>query len=472
MSKDVFDVVTQIASLRELKLAENSFEGDIPSNLGLLTQLEVLELQGNKLTSLPAEIGQMSSLRSLNVSNNKLKSIPSELFTSVPIVELVATKNAFSGFFFNIDTVPHLQKLELSNNSLSSLCETGTILLPALKHLNVSANRLPALPDVSSWTSLITLLAGENKLSSFPEGFLSLHQLRTADFTANDLTTLDEKIALMESLDNLSVAANPLRERKFLTLTTEHIKRDLLARIEPSAPEDTTDSLGEDTSGGANAETSDWKLTPSGTLDLSFKNLTEVDEDILMSFAAGSNDIRQLYLQQNYLTSIPAAVSQLSLVTVLDLSKNNIAEPITELLHFPKLRELKLAGNKIQDIQPLISFLSAPKLQHLDVSHNRISGPLPILREAFPELLLLLASDNNITDVSAEALDGLKNVNLSNNEIPKLEPRIGLLAGTLTSLDVEGNTFRVPNYALLQKGTDTVLTWLRDKIPSPVEEFF
>ncbi|KAF2111825.1 hypothetical protein BDV96DRAFT_465338, partial [Lophiotrema nucula] len=466
LDSTAFDLITQIATLRELRLGENKLEGAIPASLGRLTQLEVLELQSNRLSSLPSEIRELVRLRTLNISDNSLSQVPSELFTSVPIVELIATKNKFKGPIFDVDTVPHLQSLQLSNTSLTSLCASGTVLLPALKTLDLSTNRLSSLPDISSWTNLTTLLVGENKLTSFPEGFVSLRQLRTADFTANDITKLDAKIALMENLENLTIAANPLRERKFLTMDTSDLKRDLLSRMAPTNVEaaNVDEQAGMDALTEVGGVENGWQLKPSGTLDLSLQNLTQVDDDAIVAFSE-ANDIRQLYLQQNYLAAVPNVLSRLTHLTLLDLSKNNITRPLTEPLSLPKLRELRLSGNKIQCLDDLMSYLSAPSLQHLDVSNNRISGPLPTLRAVFPDLFLLMASDNTISDISADALDGLKIVNLSNNEIPRLDPRIGLLQGTLTAFDVEGNTFRVPNHAVLQKGTETVLNWLRDKIP-------
>jgi Leucine-rich repeat (LRR) protein len=458
-----------MATLRELKFAENGLEGDVPSSIGFLRQLEVLELQSNKLTSLPVEICELVRLRSLNVSDNRLASLPADFFTLLPIVELIASKNAFRGTFFAVDSVPHLQSLQLSNNSLTSLCE-GTILLPALKSLDVSVNRLSALPDISSWSSLTTLLVGENKLTILPEGFVSLMQLRNADFTGNDLKVVDEKIAFMENLDNLTLAANPLRERKFLTMSTQDIKNDLQSRIGPEDGDAHT-ANGESGEASMSENKSDWVLKPSGTLELSSKDLTEVDEAAVVTFA-GSNDVRQIYLQQNKLTRVPAVLAQLTHLAVLDLSKNNIAEPFAEDVHFPKLKELRLPGNKLKSFDGIRQHLSAPFLQYLNVSNNRIIGPLPILRSSFPELRTLLASDNVISEMRAEAIEGLKVVNLGNNEIARLEPEIGLYSGTLTSLEIEGNTFRVPNYALLRKGTETVLAWLRDRIPSPTEEFF
>ncbi|KAF1959682.1 L domain-like protein [Byssothecium circinans] len=465
LSLDVLDVVCQITSLRDLKLAENALEGSFPPSVGSLTQLEILEIQGNKLTSLPSEMRALAHLRTLNVSDNKLKALPTELFTEVPIIELIATKNAFSGAFFDIDTVPHLQNLQLANNSLTTFCESGTVLLPALKYLDLSGNRLSALSDMSSWTSLTTLLMGYNKLSSLPEGFLSLQTLRNADFTSNDLNKLDERIALMEGLENITLAANPLRERKFLSMTTADLKRDLLSRVQPDLVEETPEILGE-----VSGEGTGWELTPSGKLDLSFQNLTDLDDEMVVTFAE-TNDIRQLYVASNYLTSIPAVTMQLSFLSVLDLSKNNISVPLSEPLELTKLRELRLGANKIESLDSIVSLLSAPRLHHLDVSNNRISGLLPPLRDFFPELLLFIASENRISEVSAESLRGLKAVNLSNNDIARLEPEIGQYAGTLTSLEVSGNRFRVPSHAMLKKGTEAVLSWLRDKIPAPADDF-
>ncbi|KAJ4305513.1 hypothetical protein N0V90_001044 [Kalmusia sp. IMI 367209] len=472
LSTDALKVVFKISSLRELKLAENKLEGVLPPGIEHMTLLETLELQGNRLTHLPSEVRALTHLRSLNISDNNMASLPDELFTSIPIVELDASKNSFDGPFFQVDAAPRLQNLRLANNSLTSLCVSDSVLLPALKYLDLSANRLSRLPDVSAWTNLTTLLVGENSLSELPEGFVSLQQLRSADFTANDLTKLDPQIALMEGLENLTLAANPLRERKFLTMGAEDIKRDLMTRLDPetiggtSHERDGTETLSQESVSEGNG----WKLTPSGTLDLSSQKLAEVDEGAVASFAE-SHDIRQLYLQQNSLASIPTVTVQIQFLSVLDLSKNNIAEPLMESLTLPKLRELRLGSNKIRSLIGITSMLSAPSLQHLDVSNNRISGSLPTLREFFPELTLLMASDNSIDEVSADSLEGLRTVSLSNNDIARLEPQIGLLAGTLTSFDVEGNKFRVPNYAVLKKGTDAVLTWLKDKIPSPPEEF-
>lgn len=457
-----FDVICKITPLRELRLAENALQGALPETLGFLTNLEVLELQGNKITSLPNEIQELTQLRSLNISNNNLKGLPTSLFRSNSLIELIANKNAFSGSFFSTDDpLPHLQHLQLANNSISALSDTELV-LPALKSLNVAMNRLTALPDISSWTHLTTLMIGENKLTALPEGFVSLQQLRTADFTANDLTKIDERVALMESLGNLTLAANPLRERKFLTMNTQDLKRDLQSRLQP-ATDDTPASDDGGPLGTIATSKTGWQLKSQGTLDLSSQNLTTLDEDAVIEFSQ-ENDIRQLYLQSNLFGTIPSILSSVQYLTVLDLSKNTITDPLSTPLHLPKLKDLLLSSNKLTSLTPLTRNLSAPALQTLDISNNRISGELPCLITTFPNLSTLKASDNSISEVTATSLKGLRTVTLSNNEIAKLDPWIGRLEG-LMAFEVEGNRFRVPSYQVLRKGTGAVLQWCRDRIP-------
>ncbi|EAT84459.2 hypothetical protein SNOG_08183 [Parastagonospora nodorum SN15] len=459
LSMDVFDVISNITSLRELRIAENELEGDLPANIGNLASLEILELQNNKLTSLPNEIRQLTSLRLLNVASNQLTRVPMELFETA-LMELIANKNPFEGSFFRVTSATSLQELNISNCSLKTLCDGDSIDLSALKTLNVSMNRLASLPSVESWTNLQALIVAENKLTAFPEGFTTLSQLRTADFTANDISQIDERIALM-SLEHLTLAANPLRERKFLTMAFEDIKRDLASRLPADLAEADEDGT-EFTAEGAVENVLGWEVTPSGTLDLSSKTLSSLDEDAVLAFA---DTIRHFNLQQNAFDSIPPSLSHITFLTVLDLSRNSIATALTSHLSLPKLKELRLAANKLTSLDPLIIFLAAPALQTLDVSNNNLLGTLPPLRSTYPQLISLIASDNRICEVPAPSLDGLKIVNLANNDIERLEPQIGLLQGSLTSLNVEGNKFRVPSWNVLQKGTEAVLGWLRDRIP-------
>jgi Leucine-rich repeat (LRR) protein len=81
-------------------------------------------------------------------------------------------------------------------------------------------------------------------------------------------------------------------------------------------------------------------------------------------------------------------------------------------------------------------------LNELNLNGNRISK-LPIL--PFPKLSVLLVASNSLTDIDLnvlEALELLQILDLSNNSIQMVPPKLGLLK--LTSLQLMGNSFRIP----------------------------
>lgn len=65
--------------LTVLNVSNNQLTGSLPSQLGQLQELEVLDASDNLMTGLPAEIGQLRHLKTLNLANNKLTGLPMEL---------------------------------------------------------------------------------------------------------------------------------------------------------------------------------------------------------------------------------------------------------------------------------------------------------------------------------------------------------------------------------------------------------
>jgi len=239
LMNDAMDTITQIGSLKELRLAENALSGELTQMIEQLSNLEVLELQGNKLSSLPAEIRSLVNLRILNVSNNRLVSLPMASLVFCPLVELLATKNELPGTLFSPATprMPRLRILDVSVNRLDalSLSDTDATYLPELHTLNISFNSISSLLPMSFTPNLTEILAADNKISLLPQGFTDSMCLKAADFTGNDFRRLDERIALMDSLESFTIDANPLRERKFLTMNTHELKEDLRKRLDAPA---------------------------------------------------------------------------------------------------------------------------------------------------------------------------------------------------------------------------------------------
>jgi Leucine-rich repeat (LRR) protein len=483
LNMDQIEIITEIESLTDLRLANNQLQGELATVIGRLDKLEFLDLRGNKLTKLPEELVGLSCLRTLDVSENKFTSLPFELLSKLPLKTLNAQKNKLEGTLIpaSVARWDSMQSLNIANNAVVVFSSNDTPELPNLHTLLIGVNRITHLPCVSSWQSLLTLSAEENKIAEIPSGFVELKSLKKADFTGNDITRLDDKIGLMESLTSFKVASNPLRERRFLNMDTEEIKRDLRSRCEPD-PLDTDDegSVATQFTLAPENPTLDgsWQLKSGGTLDKSFAEMADLTVEQLEMVA--SQDIRCLYLQNNQMSCFPApALGMLAQSLVeLDLSHNpmNGAGFLSSPLELPKLQSLTLNATSMTSWEPLLTNLVAPALTFLDVSHNRLKGPLPHLRSLYSELKTIVASDNQIASLDFESIQGLQVVELSNNDIDSLPPKIGLLAanrapqnwGTGSALrrfEVAGNRFRVPRWQIVAKGTDAILEFLRERIP-------
>ncbi|KAL5354446.1 hypothetical protein ACLOAV_000535 [Pseudogymnoascus australis] len=500
LQNECFEIISQIPSLRDLKIANNSLCSELSSGLLSLVNLEVLDLHNNQLSSLPAGLGDLTRLRVLNLSQNTFTSLPFNAFQRLPLTELTAANNKLCGTLIqsNAAEFPKLRTLDISGNSIKSL-SSGSLSLPLLQLLTVSANRLTHLPNVSTWVSLLTLSASDNSISALPEGFVSLPILKTADLQGNDLRILDDNIALMDSLDTFLVSGNPLREKKFSGMNTADLKKVLKGRLEPDEPEPEPETIVEIQNNGFGAtiakdddsdtgteyldapstptlprspSASEWSInTTLGILDRSYSQSYSLNP-LVAAQIASENKIKTMELHHNSFTEIPTSIAFFSItLTTLNMSHNSLTSDtfMKDEIELPALKELNLSSNTFNSLSPILRLLSAPRLEKLDVSFNRLTT-LPFLRGAFPLLTAVLASNNTIREVSAQNVTGLRVLDVGSNELERLDARLGLVE-SLHRLEVSGNRFRVPKHTILEKGTEAVLAWLRDRIPvSELEE--
>ncbi len=466
-------MISQITSLRDLKVGHNDLSGELSAGVAKLNSLEVLDIQHNHLTSLPEGLADLVRLRVLHLSENAFTSLPFETLHRLPLIELSAAKNRLEGVLIRIQDVElaHLQVLDVSGNSLISLA-LDEMRLPNLHQLSCSANRLTSLPNMTSWQSLLTLAAEDNNISSIPEGFTELKKVRNINLTGNNIKVLDDRIGHMESLDIFRISGNPLREKKFSSMTAEDLKRALSARLAPPesdiVQEESSEVFTSCPSSPTRPNSSSWPVKAGGVLDRSNTQSLSLDPVIAAEIAV-NNTIRVLDLRHNLFKEIPFPITLFaSTLTTLILSQNELGNDsfLNENFDLPALKELNLSSNTFSSLHSLTTYLHAPSLEKLDTSFNRLPS-LPILRSSFPQLTILFASNNSIKDLYPEAVKGLKVLDCSNNDIESLNARIGLLGGPagLERLDVSGNRFRVPKYTVLEKGTEATLKWLRDRIP-------
>ncbi|TDZ62074.1 Leucine-rich repeat-containing protein 40 [Colletotrichum trifolii] len=524
LANSSIEVITEVTALRDLKLANNLLYGPLDPAFSKLENLEIFDLHGNNVSALPADIENLSRLRILNLSDNSFESLPFKQLAQLPLTELTAKKNKLSGTLIEdgVAALQSLQMLDLSSNQLTHLVTSGsTISLPCIHQLVLSMNRLKELPNISSWTSLITLTANENAIQEFPEGFMGLEKLRSVDFSSNDIRVVPPEISRMDNLSLIRLSGNPLRDKKFVSATTEELKDVLAARLEPPEPfqepieeaavtesteldeiadgfrrlsirdvpppppipaDETKESDSDDfatppTSSPTSPARSrsrtlaneTWPIKSGGVLDRSNTKSSSL-HPVVCSRVAADNKVREVQLHHNLFTCFPNSLSFFAeSLAALSLAHNQLVGEtyLTEELELPVLRELNLVSNHITSLVPLTLHLNAPQLEKMDVSLNRITA-LPIdLRAAFPRLIVLLAANNHLIELNPDTIKGLEVVDAGNNDIAHLNPRLGLLGGSggLKRLEVSGNRFRVPRYSVLERGTDATLRWLRGRVP-------
>lgn len=464
------DVIWQIPNLQTLNLSNTNLVGCLNIGSAVTQQLRVLEVANNKIEWLDFGTREVPNLQKLNISNNKVEVLPWLTLAHGMLVELSASCNDLSGIAFEgVDGgFEALRELDLSRNSLVAFaaCIGG---FKSLQVLKVNGNHLRSLPDISECQELVNLQLSENKLSEMPS-IWDLTLLRNADFSQNNIRSLDPQIANMEALSSLELSGNPLRDRRYLSMSTADLKLDLEKRLDRM----TGPSTAEDGSSNDAVLSYAWKAM-NGVLDLSSSGLTSVNP-MVINFGASSVPIHTLRLQNNDFSTLPVELlchpALKNSLSSLDISHNprlHSTECLNSELVLPSLKALYVVSTGLTSLDALTTHLKAPELQEINISCHRLAGQVPRIRKWYPKVTTLLASDNWFSSVDVEGVKGLEVLDIRNNQIESLPPTLGLLgnhagqreSGRLRSFECGGNLFRVPRLKVVDQGTEAVLKDLR-----------
>jgi Leucine-rich repeat (LRR) protein len=83
-------------NLEELNISSNNLTGALPSQIGKLKKLIILNAGNNQMTGVPAEVGQLTNLEVLDLSNNQLTGLPNELANLKNLKTLNLSGNQYS----------------------------------------------------------------------------------------------------------------------------------------------------------------------------------------------------------------------------------------------------------------------------------------------------------------------------------------------------------------------------------------
>jgi Leucine-rich repeat (LRR) protein len=422
-------------SLQELRLSHNPLSS-VPVSVSKLTQLRVLLLDHCDLQDVPAEFYVLSQLNSLNLdSNPKLSQPPPEILTqgldtvrrlwndllqvlfsfdspccalvAVTYLQCRADGSALSLRDMRLRKI-HAEKLLLRCGSVVRLDFSSNVLVefpyklniasPFLQFLDLSHNRLDAIPDsIGLLTCLQHLLLPHNNILSLPETCGQLKLLQVFDVSHNPLQNLPGSLGFLRSLVKIEVEKCPLRmpPADVVAMGSVMILK-FLKEVRLSVE--------------ANA------------LDLSRLAL-----EVLPASLCRHTDLTSLVLNDNLLASLPTAVAAMTKLHTMVLSRNKFQEIPLFISTFTNLRVLHLQNNSIKRFHD--PFTTLVNLEELWADDNQISGITPSFG-VFQKLKLFRAGQNRLFTIPDSLFEctALSVLRLDNNLLSHISSSVEMLS--------------------------------------------
>jgi len=208
------------SNITSLTLDVNQLGGSIPTEIGNLTNLEILDLFRNQLSgSIPAELGNLTNLYWLDLSGNQLSgAIPTQLGNLTNLSSLSLGVNQLSGSIpAELANLKKLQILMLGSNQVSGSIPAELGNLTNLYWLELTQNQLSgSIPtQLGNLTNLQKLNLGSNRLSgSIPAELGNLISLKDLDLFSNQLTgSIPPELGNLTHLESLALFSNRLTGR-------------------------------------------------------------------------------------------------------------------------------------------------------------------------------------------------------------------------------------------------------------------
>ncbi|XP_056270798.1 leucine-rich repeat-containing protein 40 isoform X3 [Pseudoliparis swirei] len=418
--------------LTKLLLSSNQLT-QLSDDIRLLPLLTTLDLHDNQLSSLPSALGELQELQQLRLSHNQITSLPVEVCTLKNLCGINLQQNQLETLPDELGQLENLTQLDLSNNHLEGL-PSSLGRLRCLQKLNLCHNKLRCLPACLAQLTNVKLL----------------------DCSNNQLTDIPASLSKMLALEQLYLRHNKLRF--FPKLPAPALKELYLGNnhIEQLGTEQLT------------------CLTAISLLELRDNKIKILPEQITLL-----STLTRLDLTNNNITNLPVSLSLLPNLTVLLLEGNPLRGIRRDLLTKGTSELLKYLRGRIKEDRDRADegqmAMTLPSQATVNVHNITTLKSLVYRFNSFPEVLYQIVSletvllgNNQVDEVDPHRLIKLvhlSTLDLSNNDLLNIPPELGLCA-SLRCLSLEGNPFRTPRAAIVAKGTDAVLEYLRSRLPT------
>jgi Protein tyrosine and serine/threonine kinase/Leucine rich repeat len=178
---------------------------------GLLVGIKRLDLSCG-LTEFPREIFDLAdSLEILNLSGNKLSSLPDDLPSLHKLRIIFCSDNLFTELPAVLGQCKNLTMVGFKANQIS--CVPEAAFAPTLRWLILTDNRIQSLPSsIGQCRQMQKLMLAGNQLSDLPVELANCSQLELLRLSANQFAVLPAWLLEMPRLAWLALAGNPLTD--------------------------------------------------------------------------------------------------------------------------------------------------------------------------------------------------------------------------------------------------------------------
>lgn len=454
--------------LLSLEMSNNiDITGTIPAQLGMLSHLQLLLLDVNKLSgTIPSEIGN-TNLTTLQLEINNLSgTIPAELGQLTNLIGLYLEYNSLNGTIPpSLGNMAQLETLALFRNELTGPIPPELCYLHKLTYLGFHYNFLTGTlcNEVNQMTSMQYLAINNNRLSgTLPAGLGDLHDMDFLAIAFNSFNgTIPPELGQLTNMGNFLVHDN---------LLTGTVPKELGDMTNTVFFDINTNYL----SGTIPAELG--KLVFNTQLEIYGNHLTGT-----IPLALASMTVLQYFeVQLNQLSGpIPAEIASLHALTRFVVTNNKLTGSLPDTLNSTSVLQALLVQDNmlhgtippgVSQCQHLVEFnvstnyftgqLFTPvdvyntsvilrpalfQLKTLDVSRNLFSGSLGAYFQNMTGLSLLFLQENMLSG-SLDALSALTNASaVSASTVPE-EPGVTVTPPTpstsaLRNVDLSVNGF-------------------------------
>lgn len=173
-----------------------------------LVQLKYLNATKNQFATLPVEFGNFDCLSDLNLSSNKLAFLPASFCKLIQLTTLKISRNKLVEFPELFTRLTNIQVLHASQNAIRSIPE------------NIGGINVGTIFDAFKFgmLALQELDFSANKITSIPDSFKMLSNLKGADFTENKIYEIPSNFRHCTNLVDLKVDWQFLTDLKPLRL--------------------------------------------------------------------------------------------------------------------------------------------------------------------------------------------------------------------------------------------------------------